>query len=98
MKIKLKLPDNTTREFTFRMDFNGLAEYEEMFNRSAADIKGMGISTARNLAYIGFKEGDDTFDLTLQQVGQCMNPELMTEIFEAFTESLPKVKEEDAKK
>ena len=63
---------------------NAIAEYEMMFNLSATDIKGDGISNARNIAYIGFKEADDKFDLSLKEVGQLITPKNMVEIFEAF--------------
>lgn len=100
MKIELKIPNKEPRKFSFRFDFNAMAEYEEMFDRSPTDIKGLGLSTARNIAYIGFREADPTFDLTLQETGQAMNAKTMNEIFEEFGKNMSTINgvDEEVKK
>ena len=88
MEIELKIPNKKPRKFKFRFDFNAMAEYEEEFNRSPSDIKGLGASNARNVAYIGFKEADPDFDLSVKEVGQAMTLETMNEVLAAFSSDM----------
>ena len=97
MKIELKIPGKEPRKFSFRFDFNAMAEYEEMFDRSPTDIKGLGVSNARNIAYIGFREADPDFDLTIKEVGMAMNTEMVTKVFEAFASDMSTLNGGEAK-
>ena len=88
MKIELKIPGKQPRKFSFRFDFNAMAEYEELFDKSPTDIKGMGASNTRNIAYIGFKEADPDFDLTLKEVGTAMTMDVFNKVIEAFSRDM----------
>lgn len=72
----------------FRFNFNALAEYEIAYGGSPDNITGLGVSNARRIAYIGFKEGDDNFELSEKEVGRLLNSENLNLIFEAFSEEM----------
>ena len=84
-RIKLE-PNKEPR--LFRFTFNALAEYEMEFNKSIDDNNNLNISLLRNIAYIGFKEGDESFNLTVKEVGQLMNMEIAQEISKAFAHDM----------
>ena len=66
MKIQLD------KERDIRLDFNALAEYEELTGRKGFDMENLGVKEYRALAYAGCKSADKDFKLTIEQVGDYM--------------------------
>jgi hypothetical protein len=71
-----------------RFNFNALAEYELMTGKSALAFDNIGFADVRALAYVGLKEGDKNFKMTLEEVGAKLAMESMTEVTTALTEDL----------
>lgn len=92
MNIQLEQFPEPPRKIRF--NFNALAEYEDMTGKSALEIDNLGISQIRALAYCGLKEADESFDLSLRDVGALLNTENMQEVIKALTHDLSTEKAE----
>ena len=89
MKIQL----DKKREI--RLDFNALAEYEDLTGRKGFDMDNLGVKEYRALAYAGCKSADKDFDLTIEEVGDFMYKEgldVIGQVTEAIINDFPKVK------
>lgn len=71
-----------------RFNFNALAEYEDLTGKSALSFDNPGASEIRALAYVGFREADENFPLTLKEVGALLNTENIREVMEALTHDM----------
>jgi hypothetical protein len=95
MTVQLEPSPKAPRKIKF--NFNALAEYE-LLGFHVTETVGMGIANARALCYVGCKEADPSFSLSIDDVGKLMNNSNMTEIFEALSHDMTTLNGEEAKK
>jgi hypothetical protein len=75
-----------------QFNFNALAEYEHLTGKNSFLIDNMGATEVRALAYVGLQAADKEFNLSLEDVGELLDTEIMTKVVEALSHDLTKKK------
>lgn len=71
-----------------RFDMNTLIEYEELTGKSALNLSDVNMKDIRSLAYVGFKEHNESFEMTEKEVGSHLTTSLLSEIMEVFSSDM----------
>lgn len=86
MTVQLEQSPKPPRKIRF--NFNALAEFEILTGKSALSFDDPGAADIRALAYVGLREADTDFKLSLNEVGALLNTENIREIMEALTHDM----------